>query len=187
AKGAGPSAGGAGDGARVAAAHRIPQHRLSRGRPAAARGAEPRAAHLRRLRRFPATELHPGPAAHQPRGIRRLRGTHDRHPDPGLIHPHESLRNGAAAPFLRPPSLVAALRAIACAMSKIAPGDFCCKHPCNTSEDTMASTLEALERWVGEVAAQTHPAKIHWCDGSEAEYQALLRQMLADGTLIELN
>ena len=51
----------------------------------------------------------------------------------------------------------------------------------------MASTLEALERWVDEVAAQTRPAKIHWCDGSEAEYQALLRQMLADGTLIELN
>lgn len=51
----------------------------------------------------------------------------------------------------------------------------------------MASTLEALERWVNEVAALTRPAKIHWCDGSEAEYQALLQQMLADGTLIELN
>jgi phosphoenolpyruvate carboxykinase (GTP) len=51
----------------------------------------------------------------------------------------------------------------------------------------MASTLEALERWVNEVAALTRPAKVHWCDGSEAEYQALLQQMLADGTLIELN
>ncbi|MEW9571354.1 phosphoenolpyruvate carboxykinase (GTP) [Rhodanobacter sp. Si-c] len=51
----------------------------------------------------------------------------------------------------------------------------------------MASTLEALERWVNEVAALTRPAKVHWCDGSEAEYQSLLQQMLADGTLIELN
>jgi phosphoenolpyruvate carboxykinase (GTP) len=51
----------------------------------------------------------------------------------------------------------------------------------------MASKLEALERWVNEVAARTRPARIHWCDGSEAEYRQLVAQMLADGTLIELN
>jgi phosphoenolpyruvate carboxykinase (GTP) len=51
----------------------------------------------------------------------------------------------------------------------------------------MASKLEALEQWVNEVAALTRPANIHWCDGSEAEYQSLVRQMLADGTLTELN
>ena len=51
----------------------------------------------------------------------------------------------------------------------------------------MASKLEALERWVNEVAARTRPAKIHWCDGSQAEYQQLVKEMLADGTLIELN
>ena len=51
----------------------------------------------------------------------------------------------------------------------------------------MASKLEALERWVNEVAALTRPAKIHWCDGSDAEYRLLVQQMLADGTLIELN
>ncbi|HET6804857.1 MAG TPA: phosphoenolpyruvate carboxykinase (GTP) [Frateuria sp.] len=51
----------------------------------------------------------------------------------------------------------------------------------------MASKLEALERWVNEVAARTRPAQIHWCDGSEAEYQQLVKEMLADGTLIELN
>src|SRR5690348_5100452 len=51
----------------------------------------------------------------------------------------------------------------------------------------MASKLEALERWVNEVAARTRPAKIHWCDGSEAEYQQLVKEMLADGTLIRLN
>ncbi len=51
----------------------------------------------------------------------------------------------------------------------------------------MASTLEALKRWVDDVAAMTRPANIHWCDGSDAENHALIQQMLADGTLIELN
>jgi len=51
----------------------------------------------------------------------------------------------------------------------------------------MASTLEALQRWVDEVAALTRPAHIHWCDGSDAEYQTLVQQMLASGELVELN
>ncbi len=51
----------------------------------------------------------------------------------------------------------------------------------------MAGKLEALERWVNEVAALTRPAQIHWCDGSEAEYRQLVEQMLASGDLIELN
>ncbi|MFC5436966.1 phosphoenolpyruvate carboxykinase (GTP) [Rhodanobacter umsongensis] len=51
----------------------------------------------------------------------------------------------------------------------------------------MASKVEALEHWVNEVAALTRPARIHWCDGSEAEYRTLVQRMLADGTLIELN
>jgi phosphoenolpyruvate carboxykinase (GTP) len=51
----------------------------------------------------------------------------------------------------------------------------------------MASKLEALERWVNEVAALTRPAQIHWCDGSQAEYQRLVQQMLESGDLIELN
>jgi phosphoenolpyruvate carboxykinase (GTP) len=51
----------------------------------------------------------------------------------------------------------------------------------------MASSLEALQHWVNDVAALTRPARIHWCDGSDAEYQALVQQMLQTGTLIELN
>ncbi|MEP7185502.1 MAG: phosphoenolpyruvate carboxykinase (GTP) [Rhodanobacter sp.] len=51
----------------------------------------------------------------------------------------------------------------------------------------MASTLKALTQWVDEVAALTRPANIHWCDGSDGEYQTFVQQMLADGTLIELN
>ena len=49
------------------------------------------------------------------------------------------------------------------------------------------STLPALDRWVAEVAALTRPDAIHWCDGSDGEYQALVAGMLADGTLLPLN
>ena len=51
----------------------------------------------------------------------------------------------------------------------------------------MASTLEALQRWVDDVAALTRPAHIHWCDGSDAEYRTLVQQMLGSGELVELN
>jgi phosphoenolpyruvate carboxykinase (GTP) len=51
----------------------------------------------------------------------------------------------------------------------------------------MASKLDALNDWVAEVAAHTQPERIHWCDGSEAENDALVEQMLASGELIELN
>jgi phosphoenolpyruvate carboxykinase (GTP) len=51
----------------------------------------------------------------------------------------------------------------------------------------MASTLEALQRWVDDVAALTRPAHVHWCDGSDAEYRTLVQQMLASGELVELN
>ena len=51
----------------------------------------------------------------------------------------------------------------------------------------MTSKLEALNQWVADVAQLTQPDAIHWCDGSDAESAALNAQMLADGTLIELN
>ncbi|MBO9664749.1 phosphoenolpyruvate carboxykinase (GTP) [Dokdonella sp.] len=51
----------------------------------------------------------------------------------------------------------------------------------------MASQLEALNRWVDDVARLTRPDHIHWCDGSDAEYQTLLERMQQDGTLIPLN
>ena len=49
------------------------------------------------------------------------------------------------------------------------------------------STLPAMNAWVAEVAALTRPDAIHWCDGSEAEYAALVAKMQADGTLVPLN
>ena len=47
--------------------------------------------------------------------------------------------------------------------------------------------LEALQRWVDDVARLTRPDAVHWCDGSDAESAALIAKMEADGTLIRLN
>ena len=51
----------------------------------------------------------------------------------------------------------------------------------------MPSQLEALNRWVDDVAKKTRADHVHWCDGSEAEYQQLVDEMLKSGDLIELN
>ncbi len=44
-----------------------------------------------------------------------------------------------------------------------------------------------LVAWVAEVAALTHPDRVHWCDGSDAEYRALCSGLVAAGTLLPLN
>ena len=44
-----------------------------------------------------------------------------------------------------------------------------------------------LLNWVREVAALTKPDRIHWCDGSEREYDWMMRLMVQCGTAIPLN
>ena len=44
-----------------------------------------------------------------------------------------------------------------------------------------------LLAWVSDMAALCKPDRIHWCDGSDTEYQALCDQMVAAGTLRKLN
>jgi phosphoenolpyruvate carboxykinase (GTP) len=44
-----------------------------------------------------------------------------------------------------------------------------------------------LKTWITEMATLCEPAAIHFCDGSEAEYERLCAQMVASGTFIRLN
>jgi phosphoenolpyruvate carboxykinase (GTP) len=44
-----------------------------------------------------------------------------------------------------------------------------------------------LEQWVEEVARTTRPKQIVWCDGSNAEFERLVEQMLANGRTLRLN
>jgi phosphoenolpyruvate carboxykinase (GTP) len=51
----------------------------------------------------------------------------------------------------------------------------------------MTTSNESLQKWVGEIAELTKPDAIHWCNGSDDEYQGLIDQMLASGDLIKLD
>jgi phosphoenolpyruvate carboxykinase (GTP) len=51
----------------------------------------------------------------------------------------------------------------------------------------MTTTNQALKSWVDEVTALTTPDQVQWCNGSQEEYDALIKLMLADGTMQELD
>ncbi|MEQ8233039.1 MAG: phosphoenolpyruvate carboxykinase (GTP) [Gammaproteobacteria bacterium] len=44
-----------------------------------------------------------------------------------------------------------------------------------------------LAAWVDQVARLTKPARIHWCDGSDAENESIIATMLETGDLLRLN
>ena len=54
-------------------------------------------------------------------------------------------------------------------------------------EEIPAQAPAEVRRWVDEVAAHTRPGRVQWCDGSQAEYQALLADMEASGVLLPLD
>src|SRR6266852_2054816 len=54
-------------------------------------------------------------------------------------------------------------------------------------ETGSARKHKRLAQWVEESAQLCKPDRVHWCDGSPEEYQAMLRLMVLTGTAIPLN
>ncbi len=48
-------------------------------------------------------------------------------------------------------------------------------------------TNRSLLAWVDEVSVLCQPDQVHWCDGSQEEYDALCEQMVESGTFLRLN
>ena len=46
---------------------------------------------------------------------------------------------------------------------------------------------DKLIRWVDEIAQLCKPDNVYWCDGSDQEYQEMLRLMVHAGTAIWMN
>src|SRR6195256_627107 len=53
-------------------------------------------------------------------------------------------------------------------------------------ETGSANRHKRLAQWVEECAQLCKPDRVHWCDGSQEEYQAMLRAMVLSGTAIAL-
>ena len=46
---------------------------------------------------------------------------------------------------------------------------------------------QRLLKWVDEIAALCKPERIHWCDGSQVEYEHLCEELVQKGTFTRLN
>jgi phosphoenolpyruvate carboxykinase (GTP) len=49
------------------------------------------------------------------------------------------------------------------------------------------TTNQELLRWVEDARGICQPDAVHWCDGSEAEYDEMIRLMVEGGTARKLN
>ncbi|MCI0591318.1 MAG: phosphoenolpyruvate carboxykinase (GTP) [Gammaproteobacteria bacterium] len=51
----------------------------------------------------------------------------------------------------------------------------------------MTTNHHALGEWIGDIARLTRPDKVHWCDGSKEEYNAMWDILVKSGTAKRLN
>ena len=56
-----------------------------------------------------------------------------------------------------------------------------------TIETTALTSNQKLLRWVEEVAQLTQPDAVHWCDGSDDEYDRLGQELVDAGTFERLS
>ena len=49
------------------------------------------------------------------------------------------------------------------------------------------SSNQNLLTWINEIEALCKPSNIHWCDGSQEEYDGLCEALVEAGTFIKLN
>jgi phosphoenolpyruvate carboxykinase (GTP) len=59
--------------------------------------------------------------------------------------------------------------------------------PADETSEKLETSHVKLQAWVDDVAALTQPDRIHWCDGSEAEWDRLTSELVDLGTLVRLN
>jgi phosphoenolpyruvate carboxykinase (GTP) len=59
--------------------------------------------------------------------------------------------------------------------------------PSNLLLNMIANAKPELKQWVDQMAAHFNPAHVHWCTGSQEEYDSLCQQLVDKGTFIKLN
>jgi phosphoenolpyruvate carboxykinase (GTP) len=59
--------------------------------------------------------------------------------------------------------------------------------PSNFSSLESSPIESEIDGWVKQVAQQCEASAIHWCDGSQEEYDNLCKLLVKKGTFIELN
>jgi phosphoenolpyruvate carboxykinase (GTP) len=62
------------------------------------------------------------------------------------------------------------------------------QQPTTLSEHPLTETPhEELKSWVHRIGEWCEPERVHWCDGSDAEYNLLCKMLIEKGTFIRLN